>query len=135
MRCLAVMGSLLLAAGLLAAPAGGGSGDKQSTISGSQTYRTYCAVCHGDRAKGDGPLAESLRSRPPDLTLAKKTHDGEFPTETLVRVVDGREPVAGHGGGDMPRWGEAFKNAEDDEEVVEQRIEAVVAYLGRIQER
>jgi mono/diheme cytochrome c family protein len=129
------MGSLVLAGGLIDASARGQAGSKQATVSGSQTYQTYCAVCHGDKAKGDGPLAESLRSRPPDLTLEKKKHDGEFPTETLVRIVDGRNPVSGYGGGDMPRWGEAFKNSEDDEQVVEQRIGAVVAYLGRIQER
>ena len=62
---------------------------------------TYCAVCHGVAARGDGPLADQLRVRPPDLTLIAKRSGGRFDDETVRRIIDGRKPVKGHGGPDM----------------------------------
>jgi hypothetical protein len=49
--------------------------------------------------------------------------------------VDGRDPVKGHGGADMPVWGDAFKRSADGftEEKIKQRIGAVVAHLEDIQ--
>jgi len=106
-------------------------------VSGSYTYRTYCATCHGLEGKGDGPLAESLRFRPPDLTLLASRNGGTFPTTKVIRIVDGRDPVGGHGGPDMPVWGDAFKNAEGgfDDEEVNRKIQAVVAHMERLQEK
>src|SRR5438128_11787607 len=77
--------------------------------SGGELVKTYCASCHGKSAKGDGPLAESLRYRPADLTLIAKRNGGKFDPEKVYRIVDGREPVKDHGGTDMPVWGDAFK--------------------------
>jgi mono/diheme cytochrome c family protein len=106
-------------------------------VSGSYTYRTYCATCHGLEGKGDGPLAESLRFRPPDLTLLASRNGGTFPTTKVTRIVDGRDPVGGHGGPDMPVWGDAFKNAEGgfDDDEVNRKIQAVVAHMERLQEK
>jgi mono/diheme cytochrome c family protein len=105
-------------------------------VAGSYTFRTYCASCHGARGKGDGPLAESLRFHPPDLTQLAKGNDGTYPAEMVRQVIDGRKPIAGHGGPDMPVWGDAFKNADtgDDEEAVESKIQSLVDYLKTIQE-
>jgi len=36
--------------------------------SGEQTYKQYCAACHGADAKGHGPVASVLTTPPPDLT-------------------------------------------------------------------
>jgi hypothetical protein len=87
--------------------------------------------------KGDGPLAESLRFRPPDLTLLASRNGGTFPTTKVTRIVDGRDPVGGHGGPDMPVWGDAFKNAEGgfDDDEVNRKIQAVVAHMERLQEK
>ena len=55
---LAVAGAALLAA-LLLMPAPAAAQDqpmKQSTP-GAETFRTYCATCHGPSGRGDGPLA------------------------------------------------------------------------------
>jgi len=105
------------------------------SISGSYSYRTYCASCHGVDAKGDGPLAESLRFRPPDLTLLAKRSGGEFPADKIQRIIDGRNPVKGHGGPDMPVWGDAFRNAETgyDDAQVHEKIRGVVDYLKSLQ--
>jgi mono/diheme cytochrome c family protein len=106
-----------------------------SGVSGAYTFRTHCAGCHGPDGKGEGPLAENLRYHPRDLTLIASRNGGSFPTEKVVRIVDGRDPVKGHGGPDMPVWGDAFKNADTgyDDKQVREKIRSVVEYLRTIQ--
>ena len=106
-----------------------------SGTSGDQLFKTYCASCHGKSAKGDGPLADSLRFRPADLTLIAKRNGGKFDADKVYRIVDGREPVKGHGGTDMPVWGDAFKRSVEgySEKAVKERISAIVDYLKSIQ--
>ena len=136
MRCLAATAALILAASL-GSPAASGLAPETtlatSSMAGSEVYRTYCAVCHGEKGKGDGPLAGSLRSVPPDLTLLATQNGGEYPSEMVARIVDGREPVAGHGGPDMPVWGDAFQGSDVDQQKVEEKIQSVVAFVGRLQ--
>lgn len=105
------------------------------TVLGSATFRSYCAACHGADAKGEGPLAESLRTPPPDLTLLAKRNGGSYPDEKVYRIIDGRKPVKGHGGPDMPVWGDAFKSSYDgySEVKVKEKIGALVEYLKSIQ--
>jgi mono/diheme cytochrome c family protein len=104
---------------------------------GSTLYGTYCASCHGRSARGDGPLADVMRRRPPDLTEIAKRNNGVFPKEIIFKVIDGRQPVRGHGGPDMPVWGDAFKRSIDvgGEDAVKNRIQAIVDYLEMIQLR
>src|SRR5262245_45483310 len=104
---------------------------------GWTVFRMNCAVCHGTSARGDGPLADALRFRPADLTLIAKHNRGKFPTPTVRRIIDGREPVKGHGGTDMPVWGDAFKRSAGgfSDEAVKLRIDAIVAHLKSIQVR
>jgi mono/diheme cytochrome c family protein len=103
--------------------------------SGDQLFTTYCASCHGKSAKGDGPLAESLRTRPADLTLLAKRNGDKFDADKVHRIIDGRQPVKGHGGQDMPIWGDAFRRSAEgySEKAVKDRIQAIVAYLKSIQ--
>ena len=88
-------------------------------------------------AKGNGPLATQLRKAPADLTLFAKNNKGTFPAELVAKIIDGREPVNGHGGGDMPVWGDAFsRSLEDaDPESVKQKIQALVGYIESIQQK
>ena len=104
---------------------------------GSSLFRTYCATCHGPGAQGDGPLADRLRVRPADLTLLARHDKGTFDRAKVRRIVDGRDPVKGHGGPDMPVWGDAFKEADDgyNERKAAQRIDALIDYLAEIQVR
>ena len=108
-----------------------------TTEHGSTVFRTYCASCHGESAQGDGPLAAALRRRPPDLTAIAARHDGAFPTEKVYRIIDGRERVPGHGGPDMPVWGDAFLRSSESatKETVSARIRRLVEYLDSIQRR
>src|SRR5437867_13052073 len=82
-----------------------------SGTSGDALFKTYCGSCHGKSAKGDGPLADALRFRPADLTLIAKRNGGKFDADKVYRMIDGRESVKGHGGTDMPVWGDAFKRS------------------------
>jgi mono/diheme cytochrome c family protein len=106
-----------------------------ATDSGSEVFRTYCAVCHGTGGRGDGPLAEDLRVRPPDLALIAKRNAGRYPEDKVRRIIDGRTLVKGHGGADMPVWGDAFRRASDgySEAKVKEKIDALVEYLRQIQ--
>ena len=112
-----------------------GGDNPSSSISGQATYMTYCAVCHGVAARGDGPLADQLRVRPPDLTLLAKRSGGRFDEETVRRIIDGRKPVKGHGGPDMPVWGDVFKNTADgySDAAVREKVTGVVEHLRSLQ--
>ena len=106
-----------------------------SGTTGDAQFKTYCGSCHGKSAKGDGPLADHLRIRPPDLTLIAKRNGGKFDADKVYRIIDGREGVKGHGGTDMPVWGDAFKRSGEgySEKAVKTRIQAIVDYLSSIQ--
>lgn len=105
--------------------------------SGRALFLTYCASCHGTDAQGSGPVADSLKARPPNLTHFALNNHGVFPVERLHRVVDGRDQsVRAHGSMEMPVWGDAFRKRDGlSDEAARARIDAIVLYLGLIQER
>jgi mono/diheme cytochrome c family protein len=110
--------------------------DASARALGEQLFRTHCASCHGERAQGNGPVADHLRTRPPDLTTFTTRNGGVFPSERVHRIIDGRG-VASHGDREMPIWGDAFKTSRDGltADAVKRRIEALVKYLEGIQKR
>jgi mono/diheme cytochrome c family protein len=110
---------------------------KEAVPDGSYVFRTYCASCHGAAARGDGPLAEAMKRRPADLTGIQLRNRGAFPKDLVYRIIDGREKVRGHGGPDMPVWGDAFLRSADvgNEGAVRARIQALVDFLETIQVR
>jgi mono/diheme cytochrome c family protein len=108
---------------------------------GKVTYRIYCSNCHGESGHGDGNLAELLSVKPADLTAIARKNGGEFPTELIIQLVDGRETVPGHGLKEMPVWGDAFQKSlqpswtdESDDERARRKIDEVVAFVESIQE-
>lgn len=105
--------------------------------SGPALYKGYCSSCHGASAKGNGPLAHALRFQPADLTLIAKRAQGKFERDKVHRMIDGRDPVKGHGGTDMPLWGDAFKRSGSgfSEQAVSRRIDILVEYLEGLQEK
>jgi mono/diheme cytochrome c family protein len=103
---------------------------------GARLFSTHCATCHGRDARGDGPLAGQLRRPPPDLTKYAENNGGVFPSERLLRIVDGRD-VRSHGDRDMPVWGDAFRSMPRGltEDEARARVAAIVSYLRTIQQR
>ena len=79
-----------------------------ATAVGEAEFKTYCGSCHGPRAVGDGPMAKLLTKKPSNLRQIAKKNGGEFPFWETYRMVDGREAIEGHGGREMPVWGDEF---------------------------
>jgi mono/diheme cytochrome c family protein len=101
--------------------------------SGSDLFYNNCAACHGISGKGNGPLGQVLTIRPSDLTLIAKNTGGTFPAAKIYQLIDGRNPaVRGHGGPDMPVWGDIFA-AKGSTASVKDRINALVKYIEMLQ--
>ncbi len=113
-----------------------GQADETSAIMGKQSFRSYCASCHGNEARGDGSVAKYLNVPPADLTQISKRNSGEFSFDQVFQTIDGRTPVRGHGKREMPIWGDAFKLTRDspNEQAVKEKITNLVHFLQSIQE-
>lgn len=74
-------------------------------LSGPELFARFCASCHGDQARGDGPVASSLAVRVPDLTRLAERNGGRFPADDVLQFIDGRIDVMAHGPRTMPVWG------------------------------
>jgi len=81
--------------------------DPVSIEAGQDVYMVFCQTCHGAEARGGGPLAAIMTREPPDLTRLAAHNGGRFPAELATRQIDGRDPLAGHGG-EMPVFGPVF---------------------------
>ena len=55
-----------------------------------------------------------MKTRPPDLTLFAARNGGTFPAALVGKIIDGRQPLPGHGGPDMPVWGDAFRRVNEN---------------------
>jgi mono/diheme cytochrome c family protein len=117
---------------------------QQPTDIGKQEYVISCAVCHGDKGKGDGPLVGWLKKPAADLTKIQKDNMGVFPFDRIYEVIDGREAVGAHGPRDMPVWGATFNReaaglmgifvtTKDIESFTRGRIIALVGYIYSLQ--
>jgi mono/diheme cytochrome c family protein len=113
---------------------------------GGTLFQQNCATCHGPKAKGDGPVANLLTTKPADLTQLTKKNNGEFPFWRVYRIIDGREEVPGHGEREMPVWGSEFLiksgssplgygSSAMNEAAVRGQILGLVYYLQSIQEQ
>jgi mono/diheme cytochrome c family protein len=65
--------------------------DASSIAAGKKAFADYCAACHGDTGKGDGPMAAFTGDPlPSDLTDAEWKH-GSSDGEIFVVIRDGIE--------------------------------------------
>jgi hypothetical protein len=110
---------------------------QSSAFAGGNDFNAYCSSCHGTAAKGDGPIANSFRKRPADLTKLSARNNGVFPGELVFKTIDGKTPVSGHGGPDMPTWGDVFVKSSESAsaEATKLRIDAIVKYLEALQDK
>lgn len=125
--------ALLLAAAALA-PKVTAEDAELEAAKGGVGFRLACASCHGQDAKGNGPVAEYLKIPPSDLTQLAARNDGTFPTDRVRASIDGREPARGHGQRDMPVWGEVFAS-DRGEEAAAAKLDELVAFIASIQEK
>jgi mono/diheme cytochrome c family protein len=102
---------------------------------GREMFYTYCAVCHGMDAKGNGPAALALKKHPPDLTQLSRKNGGKFPTETVFSVIQGTDLITDHGTRDMPMWGDAFRAVNRDENLAKLKVRNLTAYIASIQQK
>jgi mono/diheme cytochrome c family protein len=104
-----------------------------SAASGEEMFNTYCAVCHGKDAKGDGPAASELKIPPANLTLLARNHDGKYPGDYVAQVIqNGPRDAKAHGSKDMPVWGKVFSSIGDSASV-KQRIYNLSKYIESMQ--
>ena len=78
---------------------------------------------------GDGPVAPFFKLSPPDLTRIARRHGGEFPTEQVRKIIDGREVRAPHGTREMPVWGLEFYFANPDNPLRAKEADVLVGKL------
>ena len=102
-------------------------------ISGDGSYKAYCAVCHGNAGKGDGPAAKALKVPPSDLTQITKRHGGKYPEGSIKMHITGDTVVASHGSREMPVWGPLFRSVDGSVDVL--RVRNLVVYLEQMQEK
>ena len=105
--------------------------------SGEELFGRFCASCHGEQARGDGPVSRSLNVAVPDLTTIAVRYD-EFPAGLIRDVIDGRGiDLRSHGTRTMPVWGYEFWVEEggdvNAQRAVRSAIEKLVEHLRSIQ--
>jgi mono/diheme cytochrome c family protein len=104
---------------------------------GQPVFERRCASCHGDAARGDGPVAPTLKVPPADLTRIAARRGGDFPDGEIARFIDGRFDFPAHGSRLMPVWGERLGEAIPEsglaEEVTRGKIATLLEYLKSLQ--
>ncbi len=104
--------------------------------SGAELFKTYCASCHGESGKGNGPAASALKVSLPDITLLSKRNGGRYPDGQIYQVIEWGGAIASHGSREMPVWGAAFRPlSNENQKQVSDRIRALRDYIGTIQEK
>jgi mono/diheme cytochrome c family protein len=74
--------------------------DAESVARGAALYGEFCAACHGDAGRGDGPAAAGLGSPMPDFTALNR------PDPVLAISIHFGQ------GRDMPAWQDSLDRAE-----------------------
>ena len=106
---------------------------------GEADYMTYCASCHGKTGEGNGPVANHLKNRPPDLTyITQQQTGGEFPYMYVLGIVEGNSELdkkgRTHGPSDMPVWGNIiYEDSGERSSLAKARLRQLVDYIKNMQ--
>ena len=101
---------------------------------GQKLYMQYCASCHGADGKGGGPVAPSLKTFIPDLTMIEK-REGKFDQNKVQQIISGEIGFTAHGQKDMPVWGYIFRQKAGGQPVATANVFAMASYLKSIQQK
>jgi hypothetical protein len=82
--------------------------------SGKQMFKDYCTTCHGMDGKGDGPAAELLEVRTPDLTTIAKRHHTRSTALFISEFLRNRTCQT-NGRINLPVWGRYFREHDPDQ--------------------
>jgi mono/diheme cytochrome c family protein len=110
-----------------------GTAPRVQSVEGVDSFKAYCAVCHGQDAKGNGPAATALKKAPADLTTIARRHGGKFSAPDVEAVILGTEVMAAHGSRDMPIWGPVFQAVSTDAGFMKLRVSNLIDYIRSIQ--
>jgi mono/diheme cytochrome c family protein len=108
-----------------------------SWASGKQMFQEYCAACHGEKARGDGPAAPACKAKPADLTGLASSNGGKFPYNRFYAVMSFGVllPTPAHGSADMPVWLPVLSSLNPDREAIaEQRMHNLAGYVASLQQ-
>ncbi|WP_457668217.1 c-type cytochrome [Thiolapillus sp.] len=75
----------------------------ESINKGREHFKIFCSNCHGVNADGRGPLVETLKITPADLTALKQTGDACV-AERVLKAVAGKHDVAAGQKKNMPNF-------------------------------
>jgi mono/diheme cytochrome c family protein len=104
--------------------------------SGKQMYKDYCAACHGIDGKGNGPVVESLKAAPPDLTTMAKRYGEKSVVPKVTFILNSGTQSKTHGTPEMPIWGSVFSRlSHHNDQVVLLRIHNLAEYVDSIQQK
>jgi mono/diheme cytochrome c family protein len=103
------------------------------SMQGVDSYKAYCASCHGPEGKGNGPVAKALKEPPADLTTIAKRHGGKFSATDVEEMIAGRQVRMSHGSREMPVWGPVFQSLAADDSAAKLRMANLVNYVKSIQ--
>lgn len=107
-----------------------------NAASGQEMYASYCAVCHGANATGNGPAQSALKIPATDLTTLAQKNGGKYPAMHVSSVLRGDAELAAHGSKDMPVWGPLFRNLSQGHDAeVQQRIANINTYIESLQKK
>jgi len=111
-----------------------------SPLSGPKMYTAYCAVCHGDKGKGDGPSALGLNTSPGDLTTITKSNHGEFPTMRVYYAIYDGVPDSKHPRTyEMPAWRPLFNSIcevpPNCRAEIQMRVANLISYVESLQQK
>lgn len=120
--------------------------DKEQVKSGETDFHDFCAPCHGEDARGGGPVAVELKTAPPSLREIAKRRNGSFDPVEVTKQIDGRDMPRAHGTPEMPIWGSLFRfvaeltgalgsDTKRAEKEAQEHIAALVKYLETIQDK
>jgi mono/diheme cytochrome c family protein len=102
---------------------------------GKTLYLRHCSSCHGQEGHGNGPVTRYLNVKVPDLTLIKTRNHGVYPSDEVMRAIDGRRDVRAHGDRQMPVWGEIFtiEERKSPERNAPLKAKLIAEYIGTLQ--
>ena len=100
------LGGKSAAAGASKKPSAAAASSKQAPAA---TYHSFCASCHGDNGKGDGPDGATLSTKPQDFAdcgaMSKLTE------QVIFKAIKGGGSSVGLSA-EMPAWGEGLSDGQ-----------------------